>query len=164
MRRATTITSRPGLSRLAAISAVAFVLGMAVRGYVAGDSSADGNGGAHEQPTPSTPTPGPTEYVDGIPSGFARTSDGARAAAVHFVLTGRTVIGMVPPRVPDAIRSMAAIGSADSQVAEAQEQLRLLLAIPHAQVHLHDEGHTWCAKPSFGRAVLDACLSADGGR
>ena len=46
----------------------------------------------------------------------------------------------------------------------AQEQLRLLLAVPHAQVHLHDEGHTWCAKPSFGRAVLDACLSADGGR
>lgn len=46
----------------------------------------------------------------------------------------------------------------------AQEQLRLLLAIPHAQVHLHDEGHTWCAKPSFGRAVTDACLSVDGGR
>lgn len=46
----------------------------------------------------------------------------------------------------------------------AQEQLRLLLAIPHAQVHLHDEGHTWCAKPSFGRALVDACLSVDGGR
>jgi pimeloyl-ACP methyl ester carboxylesterase len=46
----------------------------------------------------------------------------------------------------------------------AQEQLRLLLAVPHAQVHLHDEGHTWCAKPGFGRAVLDACLSVDGGR
>ena len=43
-----------------------------------------------------------------------------------------------------------------------QEQLRLLLAIPHAQVHLHQEGHTWCAKPSFGRAVHDACLSVEG--
>lgn len=45
-----------------------------------------------------------------------------------------------------------------------QEQLRLLLAIPHAQVHLHDEGHTWCAKPSFGRAMAEACLTvtADG--
>jgi len=41
----------------------------------------------------------------------------------------------------------------------AQEQLRLLLAIPHAQVHLHDEGHTWCAKMSFGRAMTDACLT-----
>ena len=39
-----------------------------------------------------------------------------------------------------------------------QEQLRLLLAIPHATVHLHPEGHTWCAKRSFGNAVRDACL------
>ena len=46
----------------------------------------------------------------------------------------------------------------------AQEQLRLLLAIPHAQVHLHDEGHTWCARPGFGRAIADACLTVDGGR
>lgn len=126
MRRATTITSRPGLARLAAISAVAFVLGMAVRGYVGVDSPTNGSGGAEEQPTSSAPTPGPREYVDDIPSGFARTSDGARAAAVHFVLTGQTMIGMVPTRVPDAIRSMAASGSADSQVTEAQEQLRLL--------------------------------------
>jgi len=43
-----------------------------------------------------------------------------------------------------------------------QEQLRLLLAIPHAQVHLHDQGHTWCARPSFGRCVTDACLSVVG--
>ena len=46
----------------------------------------------------------------------------------------------------------------------AQEQLRLLLAIPHAQVHLHDEGHTWCARPGFGRAIAEACLSAAAGR
>ncbi|MEZ5182104.1 MAG: alpha/beta fold hydrolase [Acidimicrobiales bacterium] len=46
----------------------------------------------------------------------------------------------------------------------AQEQLRLLLAIPHAQVHLHDEGHVWCARRSFGEAITEACLSADGGR
>ncbi|MCB0977065.1 MAG: alpha/beta hydrolase [Acidimicrobiales bacterium] len=39
----------------------------------------------------------------------------------------------------------------------AQEQLRLLLAIPDAEVHQFDEGHTWCAKPSFGPALLDVC-------
>lgn len=39
----------------------------------------------------------------------------------------------------------------------AQEQLRLLLAIPQATVTLFDEGHTWCAKASFGRAVVTAC-------
>ena len=38
-----------------------------------------------------------------------------------------------------------------------QEQLRLLLAIPQATVAQYDEGHTWCAKPSFGPAVVDAC-------
>jgi hypothetical protein len=126
MRRATTITSRPGLPRLVAVSVVAFVLGMALRGYAGGDPPSDGDRAAKPQSTASETTPGPREYVDGIPSGFARTSDGARAAAVHFVLTGRTVIGMVPTQVPDAIRSMAARGSADSQIAEAQEQLRLL--------------------------------------
>ena len=35
----------------------------------------------------------------------------------------------------------------------AQEQLRLLLAVPHASVHQYDEGHTWCAKSSFGWAM-----------
>ena len=126
MRRATTITSRPGPVRLVAASAVAFVLGMAVRGYVSDDPPAKSGGGPEEQLTSTAPTPGPREYVDGIPSGFARTSDGARAAAVHFVLTGQTLIGMVPTRVPDAIRSMAASGAADAQVTEAQEQLRHL--------------------------------------
>ncbi|CAN5601595.1 hypothetical protein BH10ACT1_BH10ACT1_27790 [soil metagenome] len=44
-----------------------------------------------------------------------------------------------------------------------QEQLRLLLAIPEATVAQYDEGHTWCAKPSFGPAVLDACRTVAGG-
>ena len=39
----------------------------------------------------------------------------------------------------------------------AQEQLRLLLAVPHATVEQYDEGHTWCAKPSFGPAVVGVC-------
>jgi pimeloyl-ACP methyl ester carboxylesterase len=44
----------------------------------------------------------------------------------------------------------------------AQEQLRLFLAIPEAEVRQYEEGHTWCAKPSFGAAVLDACQSVAG--
>ena len=47
--------------------------------------------------------------------------------------------------------------TAHDRAVPAQEQLRLLLAIPDASVRLHDEGHTWCAKPSFGPAVLEAC-------
>lgn len=42
------------------------------------------------------------------------------------------------------------------------EQLRLLVSIPHAEVVQVDEGHTWCAKPSFGPALTDACRGAAG--
>jgi 3-oxoadipate enol-lactonase len=38
-----------------------------------------------------------------------------------------------------------------------QEQLRLLLAIPQADVRMYSEGHTWCAKRSFGPALADTC-------
>ena len=37
------------------------------------------------------------------------------------------------------------------------EQLRVLLSIPHAKVMQVDEGHAWCAKPSFGQAMVKAC-------
>ena len=47
--------------------------------------------------------------------------------------------------------------TSNDRAVPAQEQLRLLLAIPHATVRMYDEGHTWCAKPSFGRAVADVC-------
>ncbi len=42
------------------------------------------------------------------------------------------------------------------------EQLRLLVSIPHAEVVQVDEGHTWCAKASFGRAVTRACRQVAG--
>ena len=46
-------------------------------------------------------------------------------------------------------------------------RLQLSRAVREVFVRLYDEGHTWCAKPSFGIAVLDACrsdfpLAADG--
>ncbi|QXC62934.1 alpha/beta hydrolase [Aquihabitans sp. G128] len=44
-----------------------------------------------------------------------------------------------------------------------QEQLRLLLAIPQASVEQFDEGHTWCAKASFGPAVAAACRTVANG-
>jgi 3-oxoadipate enol-lactonase len=64
-----------------------------------------------------------------------------------------------PVDVPTTI-----VVTANDRAVPPQEQLRLLLAIPHAQVHLHQEGHTWCAKPSFGRAMVDACLTVQGER
>jgi 3-oxoadipate enol-lactonase len=39
----------------------------------------------------------------------------------------------------------------------AREQLRLLEAMPHASVSIHEEGHAWCARASFGPALVAAC-------
>ncbi len=54
--------------------------------------------------------------------------------------------------VPTAI-----VVTRDDRAIPAPEQLRLLLAAPHAEVTIVPEGHTWCAKPSFGTAVTAAC-------
>ncbi len=53
--------------------------------------------------------------------------------------------------------------TANDRAVPAPEQLRLLLAIPAAQVRQYDEGHTWCAKASFGPALAETCrdLAAD---
>jgi hypothetical protein len=37
------------------------------------------------------------------------------------------------------------------------QQLKLLLAIPHARVHQVTDGHILCAKQAFIRPMLDAC-------
>jgi 3-oxoadipate enol-lactonase len=39
------------------------------------------------------------------------------------------------------------------------EQLKLAIAIPHAQILRYDEGHTSPVLDSFGAAITDACLS-----
>lgn len=43
-----------------------------------------------------------------------------------------------------------------------QEQLRMLVAIPHAEVTMIDDGHVWCAKPEFGPAITRACRTVAG--
>ncbi|MCU1356852.1 MAG: putative hydrolase or acyltransferase of alpha/beta superfamily [Acidimicrobiales bacterium] len=48
--------------------------------------------------------------------------------------------------------------TANDRAIPPEEQLRLYLAIPHATVRQHDEGHTWCAKANFGPALVQACL------
>ena len=65
----------------------------------------------------------------GIPVGFARTKDGARAAAVAYVLTGRTLINLAPTLADNAVRSMSASASADMQVATTEQQLDRLRAV-----------------------------------
>lgn len=42
------------------------------------------------------------------------------------------------------------------------EQLRLLLSAPSATTHIYDEGHTWCAKASFGTSIDSVCREVAG--
>lgn len=112
--------------RTAALLALAFFAGLAVRGLLTSNSSdrPRTNSPAYGTSADAVAEPGPRSYTDGIPSGFARSEDGAVAAAVSYVLTGQRLIELVPTRVPAAVRSMAASGSADPQIDEAEQQLR----------------------------------------
>jgi len=83
------------------------------------------------------------------------------------------------PRV--VAEALAAIGSYDSsrwlkyvdvpttvvvtgndRAVPPHEQLRILVSIPHADVVQVDEGHAWCAKPSFGPVIAQACRQTAG--
>ncbi len=52
--------------------------------------------------------------------------------------------------------------TAHDRAVPPHEQLRLLLSVPDARVVQVEEGHTWCAKPSFGSGIRDACLEMAG--
>ena len=121
-------STRQQLARVAALIILAFIAGLAVRGFISARPSTRSNNSTATTATPaaSHATPGPNTVVDGIPAGFARTDDGARTAAISYVLTGQRLLEMEPTRVADAVRSMAAAGSADAQVTEAEQQLGAL--------------------------------------
>jgi len=117
-----------GALRVIAVLVTVFVAGMAIRGLFMGESRStrslavsSGGAGASRRAGP-----GPTAVRDGIPMGFARTSEGARAAAVAYVVTGQVMLDLAPTQVDDAVRGFAASGSADAQVADLQRQLAKL--------------------------------------
>jgi len=104
----------------------AFLTGIAARGLVGpssppspGPNSGSNSVARHQDST----SPGPVGHHDGIPDGFARSKDGARAAAVAYVLTGQALIDLAPASMDTAVRSMSSSASADVQVATAQQQL-----------------------------------------
>ena len=67
---------------------------------------------------------GPTSSKRGIPSGFARTSDGAVAAAVAYVRSGQALLDMDLLAAEEAVRDMSAEGSADRIAKQTVDQLR----------------------------------------
>lgn len=116
---------RLSIGRVVALTTAAFVTGLAVRGLITDQSPGRAADVAAAQGDTSAAA-GPRNYADGVPAGFTRTSDGARAAAVHFVLVGRELVSLESTRLADAVRAMAASGSADEQVTDAQARLSQL--------------------------------------
>jgi hypothetical protein len=113
---------------MALIGAVcaAFLAGMVARGLVhdAGTATAARSAASTEDGGRNRPVaPGPTRNTGGVPAGFARSQDGARAAAVAYVLTGQTLINLPPTAVDEAVRAMSSTGSADVQVSTTEQQL-----------------------------------------
>jgi hypothetical protein len=110
----------------------AFLGGMAARGLVSVTviSNVHHGGDAHEPSGLSEPTTrGPATYTDGIPGGFARSADGARAAAVAYVLTGQVLIGQPAATVEAAVRVISATASATRQVTSTARQLDELRSV-----------------------------------
>ena len=56
-------------------------------------------------------------------------TDGARAAAVGYVLTGQVLIDLPTTAVSEAVRAMSSAGSADVQVTTTQQQLDQLRSV-----------------------------------
>lgn len=128
-----TTTDRPR-RRLQAIGVViaTFLTGMAAAHLLAGETqpvARDGRGSqaqarysASADAAGSTP-PGPTTEEDGAPAGFARTEQGAVAAAAAFVTTGQALLDTDPLAAEEAVRRIAAAATADAQVKEVLARL-----------------------------------------
>ena len=112
--------------RVASAVAIAFLAGMAARGFLSHDRTATTAVTSEAAEASSFNGPGPRQFIDGIPSGFARSDEGARAAAVAYVLSGQRLLELAPTQLAAAVRSMAATGSADAQIKDAEQQLRAL--------------------------------------
>lgn len=126
MRRRAVLPETVGGRVAVAVAVVAFCTGLATASVVPSRSTA--RAAASAQPALADAAraadAGPARMTNGIPSGFARTRDGAVAAAAAFVCTGQALVDLDPLSVEDAVRSMAASASADRQVADTQNQLR----------------------------------------
>lgn len=110
----------------------AFLTGMAAAHLLAGVTqpvARDGHGSqapvrhsASPEAADSAP-PGPTTEENGAPAGFARTGQGAVAAAAAFVTTGQALLDIDPLAAEEAVRRMAASATADAQVREVLARL-----------------------------------------
>ena len=113
------------LRAVVGLGVLSMVTGVALATHV----SSRGGAEASIPPAPAAPVTaelrsGPTDTTDGIPSGFARTRDGAIAAAAAFVTTGQPLLDLDPLTAERAVRRIAASAYADRFAAETMRQLQ----------------------------------------
>lgn len=115
-----TSPERPAFRRLAVAgtAALVFLAGMAARGAL-GDRDARQ---PQAQTTAADPAPagtGASHEIDGAPAGFARSRNGARAAAIAYTATlSQRLLYLEPAAADAAVRAIAADASADTITAE----------------------------------------------
>lgn len=99
----------------AASIVIATLTGAGAHGLLSGPSPGPGRAGA--------PGAGPRTDMEGIPTGFADTREGALDAAVSDVRQGQRIYDLAPARRPDVLRGMASAAAADAYVAEESQAL-----------------------------------------
>jgi hypothetical protein len=126
MRSAPSYGSHGAVSRrtLVAVGLLSMVTGVALAIQLSGRSAEPAMLRASAAPVPAEQGNGPTKVIDGIPSGFSRTPEGAIAAAAAYVTTGQPLLDLDPLAAERAVRRMAASAYADRFAADTMRQLK----------------------------------------
>lgn len=105
--------------------AAGFLGGVLFHAALPNSSDAPGDTSRVENRVPAANTStGPSTLREGVRSGFARTQEGAVAAAASYVCTGQALLDMDPLAAEKAVRHMAADTTADNQVRQTLAKLR----------------------------------------
>lgn len=114
---------------LVALVAAAFLAGGAARSVVGAEprpgvvhQTSAGNTGEPTGPS----GPGPSRMMAGVPVGYARSEEGARAAAVGYVRTGQLMLDASPAGVRAATQAMSAQGAAEGQLRDLSGRLAVV--------------------------------------
>jgi hypothetical protein len=111
-------------SRIVVAAAMGLVFGLVVRSCV--QPAQRSRAGSPVEIPSRTAGPGPRELQGGVPTGFARSPEGARAAASAYVTTGQLMLDLAPTEAADAVREMAARASANRQADDLITRLSAL--------------------------------------
>ena len=108
---------------VAGAAALVFLGGMAARGSLGDRADRHSETGA-AQAAPEAVGPGPARELDGAPTGFTRTTAGARAAAIAYTATlSQRLLYLDPEDAEAAVRAVAADASADTLAGDALDGL-----------------------------------------